>query len=222
MLLSLRVQVRSGGAGAPDFWQESLMRNRCWAELVFLKSDVINQRGLRQFVVFTLECWTSFIQDMSYLVEHSWFMWVNSASAECSGCHMSIPSLEELLWWMLELHRQCVYVFLLSSCERTWWRLQVLASTFSSIPWVPVQVYSGPAALCRFTLARGSEVGFGLPPSWRLIHGFELRIEVIQCHWGDVSLSACGVMSYLQTLIHTSRVRELRWYFPCIYALCSL
>lgn len=26
-------------------------------------------------------------------------------------------------------------------------------------------VLSGPAALCRFTLARGSEVGSGLPPS---------------------------------------------------------
>lgn len=83
-------------------------------------------------------------------------------------------------------------------------------------------VLSGPAALCRFTLARGSEVGSGLPPSSCLLHGFELRIEVIQCHWGDVSLSTCGVISYLQTLIQTSRVCELRWYFPCIYAHCSL
>lgn len=45
-------------------------------------------------------------------------------------------------------------------------------------------VLSGPAALCRFTLARGSEVGSGLPPSSCLLHSFELRIEVIQCHWG--------------------------------------
>lgn len=39
MLLCVLDQVRKSQCST----QESLMRNRCWAKLIFLKSDVINQ-----------------------------------------------------------------------------------------------------------------------------------------------------------------------------------